>query len=137
MASKDHFLLEQAYSKVLYKEEESTQPETEETPETETPEDDSDVSYNTELGGHSKSPTGNQPASEIKSAIKELLRYKRPSHDISDEVIDSMSEEELEEIQDFLDQKLDSAKIKEVAHGSSPIAKAATYANTGHYMSGL
>lgn len=112
----------EAYSKAVLKETFGTDDVTGETSGHPTPENN-----NTELGGNAVS-FSNLPASDVKSAIKELIRYKRPSYEIEDEVIDSISDEELRAIQNFLDQKINHAKISKIASES---------VDTSHYISGI
>jgi hypothetical protein len=109
MASKDQKSLLEAYSQILG---ENIGTE-EENSELSVP-----VDANPELGGHAKSLLANSPASEVKHALKELMRYKRPNHSIDDEVIDSITDEELASLQDFLDKQLSHAKIAKVASES-------------------
>lgn len=75
----------------------------------------SEMDINTELGGNAQTPLSNKPQSEITAALKEILRYKRPSYGIQDDVIDSISEEELEAIQKELDKMVNYAKVSKVA----------------------
>jgi len=109
MASKDQKSLLEAYSRILGE----NVGEKEENLEVNIPSD-----VNPELGGHAKSPLVNSPASEVKTALKELMRYKRPNHPIDNEVIDSISDEELASLQNFLDKQLEHAKISKVASES-------------------
>jgi len=109
MASKDQKSLLEAYSRILGENIGTEQ----ENPELSVPSD-----ANPELGGHAESPLSNSPASEVKHALKELMRYKRPNHPIDNEVIDSISDKELASLQNFLDKQLEHAKISKVASES-------------------
>ena len=116
MASKDQKSLLEAYSKIIGEANEAEQKVEAENADTTSINDLLDL--NPELGGHAKSPLSNSPASEVKHALKELMRYKRPNHPIDDEVIDSISDEELASLQEFLDKQLNHAKISQVASES-------------------
>jgi len=116
MASKDQKSLLEAYSKILGEENEAEQKVEAGNPATTSMSDLLDA--NPELGGHAKTPLANAPTSEVKNALKELMRYKRPNHPVDDEVIYTNSDEQLESLQDFLDKQLNHAKISQVASES-------------------
>lgn len=103
MANNDHKMLSEAYAKILG-----------ENLGLETPESN-DSELNPELGSAARNPLSNAPSSEIKNAIKEIMRYKRPNYEISDEVIDAISDEDLRNVQDFLDKEVEHAEVSKVA----------------------